>query len=299
MSARPDPASFSARHHRLAAQIVEIVRMRGLQEGAHLTAVPIAEALNVSRTPVLRAFELLASLGALSHLDNRGYFVADLSVLDEVAFITDEDRLYWRLVNDRIDGHLPDTVDETGLMRRYEAGRWLISKVLARLAEEDVLSRRTGLGWAFHPPPTAQEAAAAVRYRLLLEPAAFAEPTFFAPRDELAAIIAEQESLAAEADTPGRSVMNFDRNAGFHETVARWSGNVFLAKAVRRHNKRRRLMQYRHFVRPARIRTSAEEHLGVLTAIADGDLELARTRLHKHIEQAPISARALSGAAQR
>ncbi len=294
MNAFPDLATFGARHHRLAVQIVEIARMRGLASGAHLTAAPLAVELDVSRSPVLRALELLSAVGVLRREDNCGYFIADLDAFDARMLMSDEDRVYRRIANDRIDGRLPEVVDEAGLMRRYDAPRRLVSRVMGRLAEEDVVVRRAGQGWAFHPPLGPCEAAASVRYRLVIEPAALLEPNFRAPERELAGIADEQRRMQDEAEVPGRSVLNFDRNARFHEAVAEWSGSPFLRDAVRRHNRRRRLTQYRHFVRPPRIRVSAEEHLGVLAAIADGDLAQARRRLIDHIRGAPISAQALS-----
>lgn len=295
MSLHPDPEAFAARHHRLAAQIVEIARMRGLTAGTHLTAAPLAASLDVSRSPVLRAFELLAALGVLNREDNRGYFIANLAAFDVQAPLSDEDRLYWRFVNDRLDGHLPDIVDEASIMRRYGIPRRLVVRVLSRLAAEEVVVRRAGLGWTFHAPLTPEEDAASVRYRLVLEPAALGEPAFHAPAPALAAIVDEQRRLHDDAEIPSRSILNFDRNVRFHEAIAGWSGNAFLLDGVRRHNRRRRLTQYRHFVRPARIRQSAQEHLGVLDAIADGALAEARARLEAHIRAAPISVQALSG----
>ncbi|MGB3555826.1 MAG: GntR family transcriptional regulator [Jannaschia sp.] len=293
MNARPDPALIGARRYRLAAQIVEIARMRGLLVGAHLATTPLAEALGVSRSPVLRAFELLEAVGVICRQENRGYFVVDLDAYAAQAVQSDEERVYWRLVNDRIDGQLPDDIDEASLMRRYDAPRRLVSRLMGRLAEEEIVTRRAGLGWSFHPPLDAEQAAASVRYRLLLEPAALMEPSYRAPRAELAAIIDEQRRLFDDADTPGQSIVNFDRNAAFHEAVAGWSGNAFLLDGVRRHNCRRRLTQYRHFVRPGRIRQSATEHLDVLNSIAAGDLRTARDHLIAHIRNAPISAQAL------
>ena len=264
--------------------------MRGLGPGDHLSAEPLAQAFGLSRKPVARALDLLVAVGAAERRAHRGVFVADLAAFDPQELQSGEDRLYWRLVNDRLDDALPDALDEAALMRRYGAPRRLVARVLARLAEEGVARRRPGVGWAFEPLLRGPaQVAASLRFRLLTEPAAFDEPGFAAPADALAVIMAEQRALAEEAERPGRSILNFERNARFHEALAAWSGNPFLLDAARRHSQARRLVQYRAFVKPGRLRQSSAEHLGVLDAVAAGDLAAARARLIAHLEGAPTA----------
>ena len=292
-------AAYSDLHRRLAGRIVEIVRMRALPAGAHIAAAPLADELGVSRTPVVRALSLLAEVGAVTRDENRGAFLADVSAYDPQELGSAEEALYWRVANDRLDGHIEAQFDAAGFARRYEASRALSQRVLSRFVAEGVLERRPGGGYRFAPLLSGRAAtAASVRFRLATEPAAFDEPGFLAPPEELAQIRAEQELLLDTRETPGRSVANFERNARFHEAIARWSGNPFLLDVARRHTALRRLRQYRIFVEPERIAESAREHLAVLDAIEQGDLATARRKLAAHICDLPSARAALSQQAE-
>ncbi len=288
-------AAYSDLHRRLAGRIVEIARMRGLSEGTHIAAAPLADELGVSRTPVVRALSLLAEAGAVRRDENRGAFLADIGAYDPQELGSSEDALYWRVANDRLDGHIETQFDAAGFGRRYAASRALSQRVLSRFVAEGVLERRPGGGYRFAPLISGRAAtAASVRFRLATEPAAFDEPGFLAPPDAVAQIRAEQEMLLHGRETPGQSVANFERNAHFHEAIADWSGNPFLLDVARRHTALRRLRQYRIFVEPARIAESAREHLGVLAAIEAGDLVTARARLAQHIHDLPSARAALA-----
>lgn len=287
--------AYSDLHRRLAGRIVEIARMRGLPEGTHIAAAPLADELGVSRTPVVRALSLLAEAGAVRRDENRGAFLADISVYDPQELGSAEEALYWRVANDRLDGRIEAQFDAAGFARRYGASRALSQRVLSRFVAEGVLERRPGGGYRFAPLLSGRAAtAASVRFRLATEPAAFDEPGFSALPGELAQIRTEQEMLLDSRNTPGQSVANFERNARFHEAIASWSGNPFLLDVARRHTALRRLRQYRIFVEPERIAESAREHLAVLDAIEEGDLATARRRLAAHIRDLPSARAALS-----
>lgn len=287
--------AYSDLHRRLAGRIVEIARMRGLSEGTHIAAAPLAQELGVSRTPVVRALSLLADAGAVRRDENRGAFLADIGAYDPQELGSAEEALYWRVANDRLDGHIETQFDAAGFARRYGASRARSQRVLSRFVAEGVLERRPGGGYRFAPLLSGRAAtAASVRFRLATEPAAFDEPGFHPAPRELAQIRAEQEMLLDGRETPGQSVANFERNARFHEAIASWSGNPFLLDVARRHTALRRLRQYRIFVEPERIAESAREHLAVLGAIEEGDLDTARRRLAAHIHDLPSARAALS-----
>ena len=269
--------------------------MRGVAEGTHIAAAPLAAELGVSRTPVVHALRLLAEVGAVRRDENRGVFLADIGAYDPQELGSAEEALYWRVANDRLDGRIEAQFDAAGFARRYAASRALSQRVLSRFVAEGVLERRPGGGYVFAPLLSGPAAtAASVRFRLATEPAAFDEPGFHAPPGELAQIRTEQEMLLRFCETPGQSVANFQRNARFHEAIANWSGNPFLLDAARRHTALRRLRQYRIFVEAERIAVSAREHLSVLDAIEDGALAAARTRLAAHIRDLPSARSALS-----
>lgn len=292
-------AAYSDLHRRLAGRIVEIARMRDLPPGTHVAAAPLAAELGVSRTPVVRALDLLAEAGAVRRDENRGAFLADISLYDPQELGSAVEALYWRVANDRLDGRIETVFDGAGFARRYGASRALCQRVLERFVTEGVLERRPGGGYRFAPLLSGRAAtAASVRFRLSTEPAAFDEPGFFAPPDALAQIRSEQEVLLHSCETPGQSVANFERNARFHEAIANWSGNPFLLDVSKRHTALRRLRQYRIFVEPERIAESAAEHIAVLDAIEAGDLPTAKQRLADHIRDLPSARKALSAAPQ-
>ena len=71
----------------------------------------------------------------------------------------------------------------------------------------------------------------------------------------------------------------------FHESLASWSGNRFFLQAVRQQNALRRLHEYAEFGHLAigRIIQSSTEHVAILEAINEGDIELAESLLRKHL----------------
>lgn len=290
---------YSDLHRRIAGHIVEIVRMRDLPNGAHIPAAPLAAELGVSRKPVTRALELLEEVGAVRRDQNRGVFLADINAYDPQELGSEEEALYWRVANDRLDDRIDAQFNVAHFTRTYGCSRALGLRVLSRFVTEGVLHRSPGGAYRFAPLVTGRDAtAASVRFRLATEPAAFDEPGFHAPPDALAQIRSEQEALLKSGAVPGQSVVNFERNANFHQAIAQWSGNPFLVDAARRHTALRRLRQYRIFVEPERIAQSAREHLAVLAAIDVRDLDRARALLVAHITDLPSARNALAKVAR-
>src|SRR5262245_57973231 len=91
----------------LAARIVEHVRDQALEPGTHITEQSLADHFQVSRTPVRRALTVLAHSGAVEQQPNRGFFVAQapaaLSVARIAPEVVDDDKLYYRVAEDRLN----------------------------------------------------------------------------------------------------------------------------------------------------------------------------------------------------
>ena len=94
-----------------------------------------------------------------------------------------------------------------------------------------------------------------------------------------------------EGGAPAGSVTGdhwFRVNAQFHETLVSWSGNRFLTEAVRQQNNLRRMTEYADFdkLSGAHIHTAVSEHIAILDALSEGDVDFAEALLRRHIEHA-------------
>lgn len=274
---------YTPLHHRLAQTIVEDAVLAGHLPGMHLVTSQLAAKFQISRTPIVRALDLLTDQGVLEKRSNRGYFVLDLDRFDREEMQSEDDRLYWRAVNDIYDECLPDSFDETLLIKRYDQPRRKIARLLQRLSNEGVLRRRAGVGWKIETVlRTPEDVRKSLRYRMSIELGALAEPDYHAPHDEVIALMREQKLILSEAT---HSTESFERNARFHEKLVSWSGNSFFAEAAVQHNKLRRLWEYRHFKATRDIRKSTEEHIDILRELAAGNTAGARDLLREHLEK--------------
>jgi DNA-binding GntR family transcriptional regulator len=271
---------------RLASQIVQHARQADLAAGHRLTEEGIAALFGVSRSPVRAALRFLRRQGVVRVDDHRGFSLARRASRLKVSIPeTDEDALYFRIVNARLAGELPTEVTEAEMMRRFRVGRGLLTRVLRHLAHDGVVKRRRGYGWSFLPmidSPEAREES--YRFRLLIEPAALLEPTFRLDPERAAAIRAGQRRILA--DRKLTSMEMFELNATFHEALASFSGNRFFFEAVQQQNRLRRLIEFKAFRQRDRITQSCGEHLGILDALEQGEREWAATLMRRHLEVA-------------
>lgn len=281
-------ASFSDLHHTLARQIYDLIRSEKLVPGAHLAVQPLADRLQVSRTPVMQALRLLSEQGFVTAEPKRGFFAAhepqDSDRQVDADLISDHDSLYLAIGNDRIDGVLASTVTEVELMRRYNVGRRQLSRVLQRMAGEGVVKRRPGRGWVFASViRTKSDCDQSYRFRLMLEPLAFDEPNYKPDPQELSHLRQEQETILAGSLKTDKLIEFFEMHTRFHETLVKWSGNRFLLSALRQHNRLRRFAEHRGFVDPSHLQNAAQQHLEILAAIERGSLRKAQELMVAHL----------------
>lgn len=282
-------ASFSDLHHMLARQIYDLIRSEKLAPGAHLAVQPLADRLEVSRTPVMRALKLLCEQGFVTAEPKRGFFAAhepqgsDRHADTELT--SDHDSLYHAIGNDRIDGVLESTVTEVELMRRYDVGRRQLSRVLQRMAGEGVVKRRPGRGWVFAAViRTKSDCDQSYRFRLMLEPLAFDEPNYKPDLQELDHIRREQETILAGLFNSEKLMESFEMHTRFHETLVKWSGNRFLLSALRQHNRLRRFAEHRGYVDLRNLQNGAQQHLEILAAIKRGSFRKAQELMIVHLQ---------------
>ena len=175
---------------RVASQILERIAKGAIEPGTHLSELRLSEEFGVSRTPVRRALQILEGHGILQQEKNKGFYLVEVpQEQDATAMLlgpSNEDRIYRAIAGDRINGDLPDRVAEAELIRRYDVSRSVLTRVLNKMAEHGLVKRAAGHGWEFQPALLTEESHdESYRFRLIVEPAAFSEPTFRVDRDEL------------------------------------------------------------------------------------------------------------------
>jgi DNA-binding GntR family transcriptional regulator len=273
---------------RLASRILDYARNEGLDEGAWLSENALAQTFEVSRTPVRGALRMLSRDGLVRAVPRRGYVLKRRVRIDDLGIYpardSRADRLSERMAADRFSGDLPELVSEADLIRRYRVPRGLLTRVLARMAQDGILERRDGHGWRFLPTldsePLHDES---YRFRLLIEPAALLEPEYRLDLREAKAIRDAHVHAMESRFRNVTSVAFYDLNASFHEFAARCSGNRFLHQSVVQQNRLRRFFSYHWTYGQERMRISCEEHLAILDALIAGDRDQAATLMRLHL----------------
>lgn len=164
-------------------RIVEQIQRQNLSEGTHLVEQALADAFQVSRSPVREALRILEKERIVGFRPNRGFFLArpagEIPLLEIELPVPEEEEKYRQIAEDRFRGRLQGHISETELMSRYGISRVRLMKILMRMTQEGWLERRPGHGWSF--PPILDNAEAldqGYRFRMLIEPAALLEPSY-------------------------------------------------------------------------------------------------------------------------
>ncbi|WP_334173911.1 GntR family transcriptional regulator [Pseudoxanthobacter sp.] len=276
------------RHIDLAQQVIAVARESGMQPGEHLPEQLVASRCNVSRTPVRKAFQILAEQGLLSP-DAEGGFVlavdpAAFSGFDPVLAASDEEAFYEAVLRDLAARRIAEGQTVAALQRRYDASRATVLNVLQRLVEEQLVERAAGQQWIFKPVGMSGEALGhSFEFRLLTEPAALLSPGFRADPAVLAGLRQAMEALVAGGE-PEFDRRLFERcDDEFHAMIARACGNPFLEEALLNHHRRRRTAQPHSSVSVFRLLQSTREHLQILEQIERGQMELAADLMRVHL----------------
>lgn len=276
---------------RVAMQIIELVKREDMQEGAHLTEQWLAEELKVSRSPIRRAMAFLEELGLLSKEKNRGFFLKRAaSTMSSTALSSEQDQdeaIYMQIADDRIAGKLENHFSEAEIARRYDLTVRQTQRVLHRMAREDLIERRQGHGWEFLDLLESAEAhAQSYQFRMVIEPAGILLPTFKVDQAEIARQRKIQEALL-DGDLLRISRAELFRiGAELHEAIMGFSGNHFLLDSLRRQNRLRRLIEYRHHFERSRMVHQCHEHLHLLDLLSNNQREEAADFLRRHLDVA-------------
>lgn len=281
-------ATPSRLQQEIAGRILQLVRDDALDAGAWLNENATARRLGVSRTPVRAALDHLAEQGIVRRHLNKGIEILKLPAASDGALPPEAiDFAMVKLAHERENGLLPDEVSELEVMRRYELGRPEAQKLLARLADLDMVERKPGYGWRFlHEPRDKRLRDESYRFRMVIEPMCMLEPGF---RLE-PGWIAEMRARHVEAlDRPWRessSIAFYEMNAAFHEGLAAATGNRYFHSAVRRQNQLRRLSNYDWGLGFERVQVNCTEHLAMLSHLEAGENEVASALMRSHLLRA-------------
>lgn len=288
--ARPEPSKLQ---RKLVSQIAQYIRDNQLAEGDQLTELGLAEALNVSRTPVRAALEHLSALGVVAPAGpRRGFHVT--AAHDQLAELTqesshsdEEEALYMRMAADYVASRLPEQFSEADMMRQYGVSRGVLLRVLQRMSSERVIERNPGYGWRFAPLLRSMESHdESYRFRMIVEPAAILEPSFALDAAWAARIRRGHEEILATPPGKLSPVSFFEVNAEFHEFLAACSGNHFFHQAVQLQNQLRRFLSYSWTYGRDRVDASCHEHLAILDALEGGDRDWAAALMRHHLDLA-------------
>ena len=205
---------------------------------------------------------------------------------------TIEEELYTKLVRDRLETRIPNSVTQSEISRRYDVDRVAVTRTLSRLAEDGLIVRNPGHGWTFAPTlDSFISLRASYEFRLTLEPAGFLVPTFKPDHAAIERMRLQHLYLASHPDIASvNSMQLFETDAAFHEMCAESSGNAFFAQAIQSQNRLRRLLEFGSYFDSRRVREWCREHLGIIEAIASGNFAEASVRMRSHLEQALASA---------
>ncbi|MBX3596726.1 MAG: GntR family transcriptional regulator [Rhizobiaceae bacterium] len=272
---------------RLVRQLLKMIVDGTLEQGAHLREVELAQSFGVSRTPLRAALARLSELGvAEKKNDGRGLIVSSGASAAERALANlpqeDEEQVKEQIARDWFEGKISREVSESYFRARYGLGKMTLSRVLAMLSDEGVISRMPGYGWQFEPTLNSQIANdASYDFRLLVEPGAIKQASFVYDEANAAAIRSRHERILRSQSLKLSELFRLDEE--FHLFIAECSKNAFVVQAVAQQNRLRRLLEYESLIDSGRLNASCMEHLSILDALDAGDRDQAALAMEQHL----------------
>lgn len=286
---QPDSTASS---RRIARQILDLISEARFDPGHHLREQHLADALGVSRTPVRAGLKELTRLGAVEARPNQGFFLLkrsdELELLEIEQSKSNDQKLYERLVHDRIAGVLPESFTQTEISQRYDVDRGVLTRTLVKLSEDGLIARNAGHGWRFQQTLNSDVALRnSYGFRLMIEPAALLTPNLHVDRQMLKRLRAQHLRLITHPDVtqvPAKEI--FETDAAFHELLAEASGNLFVLQAIQQQNRLRRLLEFGSYHNKRRVKEWCEEHVAIIDALRENKQEQAAELMRKHLQYA-------------
>ncbi|GAC1520107.1 MAG: GntR family transcriptional regulator [Collimonas sp.] len=280
---RPSPLQLD-----LANRLIQQITTGELPAGTHLTEEGLANQFDVSRTPVKAALRLVAAQELLEYHVNSGYFVSTNASLGKTAEMAvdgvSSDTLYLRLIDDRTNNLLPDTMTETDFLARYSVSRSLLRGTLVRMAADGLIEKRRGQGWNFSPAIGSPELMAeSYKFRIMVECGGLLEKAFKIDAAQLRHSRLAHEKLLSQTPAEYSALAFLSLNAAFHEMLARFSNNRFVLQAVQQQNQLRRPSEHIAVHHAPRQIDSCKEHLQIIHALESHDREWAAALMRHHL----------------
>jgi DNA-binding GntR family transcriptional regulator len=219
------------------------------------------------------------------HTDADTGLYTDLHAAGPSDAMTRTARIYVEIKHGLLIGQyaLGARLGEERLARDLGASRTPVREALFRLHSEGLVDRHPDGGFC----PTAPNLAAIrelYEVRIALERSAIIRPKFTGrahDRDQLVALRDDWLALAGDPPQPDPEFVILDEE--FHVRLADASGNRELVDILRRVNERIRVVRMRDFLTSERISKTIAEHLGVVIAVLDGDLDGSVATFEQHL----------------
>lgn len=193
--------------------------------------------------------------------------------------------VYLRLRDDIMSGRMPASqrLTEPKLSKQFGVSRTPIRDALIRLAS-DGLVQREDFGYSVLVPSLTQmrdlyELRLALELRGIRR--GIENPSITHDRAVLTNELATWEAMRAEPPAPSPEFVLLDES--FHVALLSSSGNRELTEALHAVNARIRRVRMYDFLEVERIEKSIAEHIAILEAVLDRQLESALQLLHEHI----------------
>jgi DNA-binding GntR family transcriptional regulator len=286
---RPIASLRSGLQGELAARISELIRSRSEGFTGRIREAVLSRELGVSRTPIRAALQHLVSEGVLEPHARGGYTVLKTpSAVREASHREGPTpSLYGQMLRDIILNEVPDPATESAMMRRYNAGRGEIVRVVRRLVREGLAEPLPGHGWMMLRFDW-EQLDRSYHLRSILEPALVIDREYVPERSALEGLRSDHIAALAtlSPELPWQDLFALD--ATFHETIAGGSQNELIVDIIRRQNRLRRLAEYVSYSRLERIRESMNEHVAIIDALLRGDNGWASALLRQHLNVSSI-----------
>ena len=268
----------------LVSRIKDLIRAHDQEAEGRIRESVLSRAIGVSRTPIRAALRHLVREGILQPHTQGGYSIlqSPSRVAETMTSGEQTSGLYARMLRDIILKEMPDPATEKALMRKYEAGRGEILRVLRRLVREGLAEPLPGRGWATIRFD-GEQMSRSYHLRFILEPAMLLDGDYTVDREALQRLRSDHASALStlSAQSPWHEL--FELDATFHETLARGSKNELIVDIIRRQNHLRRLAEFFSYSRLERIRDSMNEHVAIIDALLSGDAGWAAALLRQHL----------------
>ena len=269
----------------LQTRILEQLRIQlsdEVRRGDRLNEAEIAEQLGVSRTPIRRVLQQLQDEGVLAFEPRRGFVVRDPSALLRSSVNAGDELLDERVMRDMALGAFNMVVSERALMQKYSVPNGILMSTLRRLMRDRLVEPSPGRGWIF-ADVSPKAIADSYRFRQILEPAAILSDHFVVDGAVLKNLDEDHQEAISRLHEMDRPRL-FELDARFHRTIAQGAQTSELLNAIDRQNNIRRVTEYVGFVRIERIRQSMTEHRDILTALINGEHQIAASLMRIHLQ---------------